>query len=222
MNKVKVAAAVLLVAAGVSGFAQTEAVVQAVSGRVEVMQPGRAWVAAVPGMKLSLGASVSTSFQSEATLALGASLLQVRPLTRMRLDQLARQGNTVSTELSLRVGRVRAEVKGAEGLLQDFKVRSPISTAAVRGTTFDYDGVNTDVEDGVVNLSNNQSGQGTSVGAGEQGSVSDPNAPPTGGEDNKEQQSTTEPSAGPTIPLVTPPSKSGTIRINWTYYEMPS
>jgi hypothetical protein len=218
MKKVLVAAVVLAVAAAVSGFAQTEAVVQTVSGRVEVMQPGGAWVAATPGMRLSLGASVSTSFQSEATLALGASLLHVRPLTRMKLEQLAQQGNTVSTELYLRVGRVRAEVKGAEGLLQDFKVRSPISTAAVRGTTFEYDGVNTDVDNGVVNLSNNQSGQSTNLGAGERGNVTGDN-PPTGGEDNKEQQSNTDPSPGPTQPGVTPPppSGSGSIRINWTY-----
>ena len=215
MKKVMIAAAVLMMAAGVCGFAQSEAVVQAVTGRVEVMQPGGAWVAAAPGMRLSLGATVSTSFQSEATVALGASVLHVRPLTRMRLDQLAQQGNTVSTELYLRVGRVRAEVKGAEGLLQDFKVRSPISTAAVRGTAFDYDGVNTDVEDGVVNLSNNQSGQSTNVGAGEQGSATGDN-PPAGGEDKKEDQSTTQPSTGPNLPGVTPPPRGGSIRINWT------
>jgi hypothetical protein len=216
MNKVVMAAAALMVAVGVCGFGQTEAVVQAVSGRVEVMQPGGAWVAAAPGMKLGLGATVSTSFQSEATLALGASVLYVRPLTRMRVDQLAQQGNTVSTELYLRVGRVRAEVKGAEGLRQDFKVRSAISTAAVRGTAFDYDGVNTNVDDGVVNLSNNQSGQSTNVGAGEQGSVTGDN-PPTGGEDKKEEQSNTDSSPGPTLPGVTPPpAGTGTIRIIWS------
>ncbi len=216
MNKVKVAAALLLMAAAFCGYAQNEAVVQTVSGRVEVMQPGGAWVAAAPGMKLSLGASVSTSFQSEATLALGSSLLRVRPLTRMRLDQLAQQGNTVSTELYLRVGRVRAEVKGVEGLQQDFKVRSPISTAAVRGTTFDYDGVNTNVDDGMVNLSNNQSGQRTSLGAGEQGSVTGGTNPPSGGEDSKQQQSSTDTNAGPTIPLPPEPPKGGSVRIIWT------
>jgi len=215
MNKVKVAVAVLLAGAAVCGFAQTEAVVQAVSGRVEVMPPGGAWTAATVGMRLSLGATVSTSFQSEATLALGASVLQVRPLTRMRLDQLAQQGNTVSTELYLRVGRVRAEVKGAEGLRQDFKVRSPISTAAVRGTTFDYDGVNTNVDNGVVNLSSNQSGQSTNLGAGEQGSVTGGGNAPSGGENKKEDQSNTQPSTGPNLPGVTPPPKSGTIRIIW-------
>ncbi len=214
MNKVVIAAA-LMVAVGVCGFGQTEAVVQAVSGRVEVMPPGGSWVAAAPGMKLSLGATVSTSFQSEATLVLGASLLQVRPLTRMRVDQLAQQGNTVSTELYLRVGRVRAEVKGAEGLRQDFKVRSPISTAAVRGTTFDYDGVNTNVDNGVVNLSNNQSGQSTNLGAGEQGSVTGGGNAPTGGEDKKEGQSNTDSSAGPTIPILPPPPKGGSIRLIW-------
>ena len=91
-------------------------------------------------------------------------------------------------------------------------------TAAVRGTAFDYDGVNTNVDNGVVNLSNNQSGQSTNLGAGEQGSVTGGGNAPTGGEDKKEQQSNTDSSAGPTEPgTPPPPSAPGSIRINWTY-----
>ena len=213
----RVALALLILMCAAVAWSQTEAVVQRVSGRVEVMQPGgAAWTAAAPGMRLALGATVSTSFQSEATLALGSSVVQVKPLTRMRIDQLAQQQDTVSTELYLRVGRVRAEVKGAEGLRQDFKVRSPISTAAVRGTTFENDGVNTTVEDGLVTISN-QFGQGTSLGAGEQGSATG-DGTPTGGEDKKEEQSTTDTSTGKTAPGAAPPPKNGSIRINWTTY----
>ena len=215
MRRLMFALAALMLAA--AAWAQTEAVVQRVAGRVEVMQPGGAWAAAAPGMRLALGATVSTGFDSEATLALGASVLQVKPLTRMRIDQLAQQGGTVSTELYLRVGRVRAEVKGAEGLRQDFKVRSPISTAAVRGTAFGYDGVNAEVDDGVVTLIN-QFNQGTSLGPGEQGS-STGDDPPVGGEDKKEQDSTTQPSTGGggTGGDAPPPAKTGSIRINWNY-----
>ncbi len=137
----------------------------------------------------------------------------------MRLDQLVQQGSTVSTELYLRVGRVRAEVKGAEGLLQDFKVRSPISTAAVRGTAFDFDGVNTNVDNGVVNLSNNQSGQSTNLGAGEQGSVTEGDSPPTGGEDRTCRTSRRRsPRRARPPPEKTPPPKGGSIRIKWTTY----
>jgi hypothetical protein len=217
MRRVTLTLLILMCAA--VAWAQTEAVVQRVSGRVEVMQPGGAWAAAAPGMRLALGATVSTSFQSEATLALGSSVVQVKPLTRMRIDQLAQQEGTVSTELYLRVGRVRAEVKGAEGLRQDFKVRSPISTAAVRGTTFENDGVNTDVEDGIVTISD-QFGQGKSLGAGEGGSSTGDGAP-TGGEDKKEEDSATDTSTGKTTPGGTapaPPPTNGSIRVNWTRY----
>ncbi len=212
MKRVTLALVVLLFTT--VAWAQNEALVQRVSGRVEVMQPGGTWVAAASGMRLALGATVSTSFQSEATLAVGSSVVQVKPLTRMRIDQLTQQQGTVSTELYLRVGRVRAEVKGAEGLKQDFKVRSPVSTAAVRGTTFGYDGVNTNVEDGTVVLSN-QAGQGKSLGAGESGSSTGDGAP-TGGEDKKEEGSTTQTSTGQgSAGTAPPPPQTGSIRINW-------
>jgi hypothetical protein len=213
MRRVTLALVALLIAA--VAWAQTDAVVQRVSGRVEVMQPGGAWTAASPGMRLALGATVSTSFQSEATLALGSSVVQVKPLTRMRIDQLAQQQGTVSTELYLRVGRVRAEVKSTEGLRQDFKVRSPVSTAAVRGTTFENDGVNTVVEDGLVTISN-QYGQGTTLGGGEQGSTTGDDTP-TGGEDSKEEQANTDTSTGRGDAGTPPqqPSGPGSIRVNW-------
>lgn len=212
MRRVTMALLILTVAA--AAWAQTDAVVQRVSGKVEVMQPGGSWVAAAPGMRLALGASVSTSFQSEATLALGSSVLQVKPLTRMRIDQLAQQQGTVSTELYLRVGRVRAEVKSTEGLKQDFKVRSPVSTAAVRGTTFEHDGVNTNVQGGLVTISN-QFGQSKTLGGGEQGSTA--GGDPSGGEDSKEEQSNTDTSTGRgSFGAPPPPSPTtGSIRVNW-------
>ncbi len=210
MRRVSLALLILMSTAAV--WAQTDAVVQRVSGKVEVMQPGGSWVAATAGMRLARGASVSTSFQSEATLALGSSVLQVKPLTRMRIDQLAQQQGTVSTDLYLRVGRVRAEVKGVEGLRQDFKVRSPVSTAAVRGTSFGCDGVNTDVQGGLVTISN-QFGQSKTLGEGEQGSTA--GGEPTGGEEKKEEQSTTQTSTGRSSLGAPPPPTTGSIQVRW-------
>ena len=208
--------AAVLLGACVAAGAQSQAVVRWVAGRVEVMEPGAGWSAAAVGMRLPLGATISTSFNSEATLEVGAATLQVRPLSRMRIDQLLEAEGTVSTELFLRVGRVRAEVKTVEGLRQDFTVRSPVSTAAVRGTAFGYDGVNLEVEEGLVSLAN-PFGQSTSVGGGEQGS-SDGDAPPQGGQDKKEQQSTTDTSTGRTPPAPPPPLPGG-IRVNWSFAE---
>ena len=130
---------------------------------------GGAWKPAAAGMSFPVGATISTGFNSEAVLELGPSVLRVKALTRMRVDELVQKGGTLSTGLYLKVGKVRADVKSAEGLKHDFKLTSPVSTAAVRGTIFDYDGINLDVEGGTVLLVNNQSGQGGSVGEGGSG-----------------------------------------------------
>jgi hypothetical protein len=50
------------------------------------------------------------------------------------------------------VGKVTAQVKTTAGLKHDFKLRSPVSTAAVRGTEFEYDGWRLSVEEGQVVL----------------------------------------------------------------------
>ena len=64
------------------------------------------------------------------------------------------------------MGRVRANVRTAEGRSADFEVRTPLSTAAVRGTQFEYDGWSLSVSEGVVEFAN-LLGQTRTVGAGE-------------------------------------------------------
>ncbi len=135
-------------------FADITAVVKNVSGKVEVRVPGGRWKKAFPGMKIQKGYYISTGFKSEAVLVLGTSQVIVRQLTRMELEKLVQKEGTVHTGLNLRVGRVRAVVKTSRGLKQDFKLRSPISTAAVRGTQFEYDGRNLTVYKGTVAFTN--------------------------------------------------------------------
>jgi hypothetical protein len=142
-------------------------------------------------MLLALGATISTGFNSTAVLELGSSVLQVRPLTRLRLDQLLAREKTVSTELFLQVGKIRAEVKSAEGLSQDFKVRGPVSTAAVRGTGFEYDGYELYVFEGTVSYTN-LTGQSRSYSPGEQGG-SDGYSPPSEAEQQLASDSTVNP-----------------------------
>ncbi len=131
-------------------FADLTAVVKNVSGKVEIKAPGSRWKRAASGMKIKKGYYISTGFRSEAVLVLGTSQVVVRQLTRMELTKLVQKEGTVHTGLNLRVGRVSAKVKTSKGLKQDFKLRSPISTAAVRGTEFEYDGRNLTVYDGTV------------------------------------------------------------------------
>jgi hypothetical protein len=167
MKKSTLLMAALLLSAALAG-AQTQARVRSSAGKVEIWSAQQAWLPVKPGMILGLGTTISTGFNSTAVLELGASVLQVKPLTRLRLNELAARQGTVSTELFLQVGKIRAEVKSAEGLAQDFKVKSPVSTAAVRGTGFEYDGYELYVFEGTVTYTN-LTGQSRSYAPGEQG-----------------------------------------------------
>jgi hypothetical protein len=176
-------------------FAQTQAVIREVTGKVEVKAAGAlAWSPARPGQLLGKGSFISTGFNSAAVLVLGSSVLSVKPLTRLQLEELIAREGTVSTSLYLKVGKVSAEVKTAEGLKQDFTVKSPVSTAAVRGTDFEFDGLTVTVISGHVYFSNNL-GQQRSVAGGESSSTTG-DGPPTVGDQGKLDSSAVLPYAG--------------------------
>jgi hypothetical protein len=197
-------------------FAQSQAVVKEFTGKVEIKVTGGVWEPVTTGMTLDTGASISTGFSSSAVLDLGTSTLRVAPLTRMQLVELIARQGSVSTTLALKVGKVNADVKVAPGLRQQFTVKGPQATAAVRGTVFEFDGVTVTVVNGLVHLSNNQ-GQGRGVGAGEQSSTSGSQLPTSG--DHEAESSTT------VVPYTAPggsglasaggPPQTATVTISW-------
>jgi hypothetical protein len=147
-----VAILILVVAAG--AVAQQTAVFEDIRGKVEVKEPGASWQAASEGQEIPLNATLSTGFNSEATLALGRSTVVMKALSRMSVEELVEQEGTVETGVRLDVGRVSAEVRSAEGVQTDFRVRGPISTASVRGTAFDFDTVTLFVVENRVQIQN--------------------------------------------------------------------
>ncbi len=150
-------------------FAATEIVITDVSGRVELRQPGGNWKTAVPGMLLTKGSYISTGFNASARLEMGETVLFVKQLTRMQLEELMEKEGLQTTRFFLRVGKVGAEIKTAEGLKHNFTIKSPISTAAVRGTKFEFNGLEVSTENGKVFLIN-PAGRTVRVLAGEEGS----------------------------------------------------
>jgi hypothetical protein len=142
-----------------------EAVIRKISGNVEVKAPGGGWVSAEVGRKLERSAQISTGFKSGALLAVGNSTITVRPLTRLTVEELTVSEGNELIDLNLRVGRVRAEVVPPPGRKTEFTVRSPMATASVRGTSFEFDGMRLNVEEGRVYISGQGSG-GSYVGAG--------------------------------------------------------
>jgi hypothetical protein len=141
----------MLAAAGLFAQAAETALVREMAGTVEMKLPGRPeWEAVRAGQRLPRDALVSTGFKSQAVIVLGNSTLTVRPLTRVSIAGLFRDGNREDIALNLRAGRVRADVKPPAGGRTGFVVRSSIGTASVRGTVFEFDAFNLSVGEGTV------------------------------------------------------------------------
>jgi ferric-dicitrate binding protein FerR (iron transport regulator) len=120
---------------------------------VEVKGPGAAeWKAAEAGQTLEKDFLISTGFKSTALLTIGNSTVTVKPLTRLSLEEIVMKQHGEQVALNLRAGRVRAEVAAPAGGKTDFTVRSPVATASVRGTVFEFDGMRLSVEEGRVHL----------------------------------------------------------------------
>lgn len=135
-------------------FGASNAIVTKLKGRVEIRYPGGDWIPAEEGLILDPGVLISTGFGASAILEVGESVLNIKPLTRMTIDELTTDCGLQTTRLSLHIGRVQAEVKTTESISHDFSIRSPTSTAAVRGTVFDFQEGFLYVNEGAVNLRN--------------------------------------------------------------------
>ena len=136
-----------------AGFAQ-QGVIRDLAGTVEIKRASSTkWESARKGQTMENSTMISTGFRSTALIALGNSILTVRPLTRLTLVELSRMQDDEKVELRLQTGRVRAEVKKAEEGRIDFTVRSSAATASVRGTVFELDTHNLRVIEGTVAFS---------------------------------------------------------------------
>jgi hypothetical protein len=143
------------------------AIVREITGTVEIKAPGSSnWVPARPGQSIARAAVVSTGFKSTAVIALGNSLLSVQPLTRLTVEEIRESAGNERVNISLQTGRIRADVKPPVGGKTEFTVKSPSATASVRGTSFEFDGLNLRVDEGRVHVTGGDR-NGTYVGAGQ-------------------------------------------------------
>jgi hypothetical protein len=142
-----------------------------VEGKVEIQKTGStAWKRAEIGEAIDANTLISTGFNSKATIQLGESVVNVQQLTRMVFQDIVETEEVVATNLHLDIGRISADVRATEGRSANFKVSSPLSTAAVRGTSFDFDGEELLVEEGSVLIENSQ-GQAVTVEQGQRTEV---------------------------------------------------
>jgi len=157
--------AVFITLAVCGAFCQN-GVIRELTGEVELKRSGSsAFVPASAGDAVSSNTVVSTGFRSTAIIAIGSSVITVRPLTRLTLAEIQSAENTENINVNLQAGRVRVEVKPPAGTKTNLNVQSPSVTASVRGTTFEMDTHNLMGIEGKVLLSG-ASGAGVMVTGG--------------------------------------------------------
>ncbi len=146
------AALVLIVAPSV---AADEARVLSVEGLAQYRTvSGGTWVDVVDGARIPEGSEISTGIGARVLLDVQGSTVTVQPLSRLTVSAMETDSETTRSYIGMRYGRLAADVRRSSGRGTDFRVFTPISTAAVRGTEFLYDGYTLEVLHGDVSLQN--------------------------------------------------------------------
>ncbi len=147
-------------------FAQ-QGVITEVSGTVELKKSSsQIWEPATAGSAVTADTIVSTGLKSSAVIQVGNSIVTVRPLTRLTLEELVSSSGTETVKIGLQTGRVRAKVTPPPGGSADFSIRSPSVTASVRGTAFEMSQDSLNVSEGQVSFAGSN-GFSVAVNAGE-------------------------------------------------------
>ncbi len=139
MNVMKRAIIMFLLISAAIAVGSAEVTVISFSGTVEIKEPGGVWAAVSAGQVVSTRSMISTGFGSRAKLSAGGMELNLQPLTRVSIDSLTSDGEITRTAVSLQSGRIRATrppVTRRTRTSIDFRVSTPVATAAVRGTDF--------------------------------------------------------------------------------------
>jgi hypothetical protein len=189
----KLAFFILMIALVIPVFAQN-ATVERVSGKVEYLRAGGRWAAVSVGDNIPIGATISTGFRSSAVIMVAGSEITVMALTRMSIEDLAETNDSISTSLNLRTGKVRASVRSTSGKSTNFTLRSPVSTAAVRGTEFVFDGYRLEVIEGIVTFLNKVN-EAVSVMAGNESETTGDDSP-SNPQDNQQNRARVRTGAG--------------------------
>jgi hypothetical protein len=149
--------AIILALIASSAFAAETTIgsIKEYSGKVEIKRPSAAWAPAKRGDAIVKGSIVSVGFKSSAVIQTADSVITVKSLTRLSIEEIVKTQGGTKTELYLSSGSVRTEVLPAAGQKAEFRVKSPTATASVRGTGFEFDGVNLIVFHGTVMLTSN-------------------------------------------------------------------
>jgi len=173
MKNITIMILILFCAAGVGVFAQDTGVITELTGTVEIKAAGnRDFVPAKAGDAIVMDTIISTGFRSTALIKAGSTILTIRPLTRLSFSEISSAENTEVINVSLQTGRVRADVKPPTGTRATMTIQSPVATASVRGTSFEFNTDSIKVLEGSVAFIGSQ-GKEVLVGPGSASNISE-------------------------------------------------
>ncbi|MCL2808472.1 MAG: FecR domain-containing protein [Treponema sp.] len=167
----KILIAVLLIVLVTTFVFSQNGTIRELTGDVELKHAGSsAFVTASAGDVITPNTIVSTGFRSTTVIAVGNSLITVRPLTRLSFAEIQTAQADENVNVNLQAGRVRVEVTPPAGTRTNLTVQSPSATASVRGTIFEMDMENMSTVEGKVILTGT-SGLGVIVTEGNSSST---------------------------------------------------
>jgi len=160
-----------LIFMGISSFAQS-GVIKEITGQVELKPSGSSsFVTAKVGDSLAENTVISTDFKSVALVEVGSAVLTIRPLTRLTLTEIRASSESETLNVNLQAGRVRVDLNPPTGLKASASVSSNVASSSARGTSFEFDTRNLQVNEGKV-IFKGTIGQGAPVSAGSSVSLS--------------------------------------------------
>jgi len=114
-------------------------VIQELTGNVYYKSAGSSvFTAAKAGDVIPQNTVISTGFKSTAVIAVGCSVIFIRPLTQLTLAE--------NINVNLQTGRIKVDTTA--GTAANCTIQSSCATASVRGTNFEFDTVNIKVNEG--------------------------------------------------------------------------
>lgn len=112
------------------------ATVTRVERKVEVQKGDQGFAPVTVGMAIAPGDKVHTGFKATCSLKFpDGSTLDVKPMSMVLLQKLEDSDGKLKGRVWLKLGEVSAEVAHPRGTDADFQVKTPTTTASVRGTS---------------------------------------------------------------------------------------
>ena len=175
----KIVCVIVSLLIGISIYPQEAGILKEIFGTVELKAVGGAFIPAKNGDQVLEDTVISTWFKSNALLEVGSTLIAVRPLTRLTLTEIRLSYGSETLNVNLQAGRVRVDVKPPAGTRASMSISSPVATASVRGTSFEFDTQSLYVHEGNVSFKGSYGQEisiitGDRVALGENGSVTNP------------------------------------------------